>query len=585
MNPRPLRVLFVSGRVLPELSGVGARAAALLEALQGPFEVDALCPRPPESAHILRFHGARLMRVPVGTGDALSRRQAFERAVKRQVESDDYDVVHVSDPLCAALLCELKAERRYRLVVDACVFPSVELPYTDPAQDGDRRFMADLKKAERLALIGADAVLVGSSRTREFVVAQGLGRSRVHVFPPMVGLAPYAAAPLPPPDRTPMCIGYLGSGASWQGLSTLLFALRQLQRRPGCEGTRLRVAGLRTSAQQAELTEQIAQAGLGGAVELQEPVSVEELPAWLGAIDVGVAPLEKGERNLEQGGLLQKVADYAAAGRPMVCSDLPWVRSLVDERQAAFHPPGDEDALAAALEALALAPARRVEMGRAARALAQERFDRETSAEPYALLMQAHGLRARMDRETAEAEDDGSAEVITSVGEKGPEATPSGLAMPEQPPAPAAPEPPDLPWSLPLGRPAESTQPLGDAFIVSVEPLVPPGPLAAETTDEESTGAPTGPLETLSPEEAPPGPLEGDEPVTRRITDPEFPAPLLPPAEIPAALPRPPSLMRPSLRVSPCLAEGSAPYLEALVLGFAPLGHLESQRPEEVRPH
>ena len=44
----------------------------------------------PDVSHIERYQGARLLRVPVGAGDLVSKVQAFERAVRRQLESEEF---------------------------------------------------------------------------------------------------------------------------------------------------------------------------------------------------------------------------------------------------------------------------------------------------------------------------------------------------------------------------------------------------------------------------------------------------------------------------------------------------------------
>lgn len=45
-----------------------------------------------------------------------------------------------------------------------------------------------------------------------------------------------------------------------------------------------------------------------------------------------------------------KIFEYMASGRPMIVTDLPSIRELVDERTAVFVPPGESKALASAVE-------------------------------------------------------------------------------------------------------------------------------------------------------------------------------------------------------------------------------------------
>ena len=69
-----------------------------------------------------------------------------------------------------------------------------------------------------------------------------------------------------------------------------------------------------------------------------------------------------------------KVWQAMAAGRPVVTADTPAVREVLEDgRGALLVPPGDPDALAAALARLAADPALRARLGAAARAVYLER--------------------------------------------------------------------------------------------------------------------------------------------------------------------------------------------------------------------
>lgn len=67
-----------------------------------------------------------------------------------------------------------------------------------------------------------------------------------------------------------------------------------------------------------------------------------------------------------------KLFEYMAAGRPVVASDLPAVRELVDERCARLVPPGDPAALAGAITELLARPALAASLADAALARVQD---------------------------------------------------------------------------------------------------------------------------------------------------------------------------------------------------------------------
>lgn len=368
------KVLYCSFDVIPAPTGSSARAVGFIRALEGRSAADGLTLKTPELAHIERFHGMRLLRVPVGPGDLPSRAQSFERALRRQLESDDYQLVYFTDPYGGYPLCELKRQYKYKVVYEVAGLPSVEVRHTHPHLEGDRRFMARLRRQELFCLMNADAVVVGSEQTARMVQGLGVSREHITVIPTQVDPAPYAQLPLPAPDREPMRVLYLGGQQTWQGLGTLVFAASIAAKNAQLS---LTIAGPENPAVRPQLEEAVRHRRLTGLVEFLPPVSPEELPKLLGDFDLGAAPLEKGERNAVQGAPIAKIAYYLAAGRPIVASDLPIVRELCDERCAAFHKPGDEADLARRLVELAHDPARRVAMGARARALAAERAGAE----------------------------------------------------------------------------------------------------------------------------------------------------------------------------------------------------------------
>jgi glycosyltransferase involved in cell wall biosynthesis len=381
------KVLYCSFDVIPAPTGSSARAVGFIRALEGRAAVDGLTLKTPELAHIERLHGMRLLRVPVGPGDLPARAQAFERAVRRQLEGDEYQLVHFTDPFGGYPLCELKRQYKYKVVYEVIGFPSVEVPSTHPHLEGDRRFMARLRRQELFCLMNADAVVVGSEQTARMVQGLGVSREHITVVPTQVDPAPYAQVPLPAPDREPMRVLYLGGQQAWQGLGTLVFAASIAAKNAQLS---LTIAGPENPAVRSQLEEAVRHRRLTGLVEFLAPVPPEELPKLLGDFDLGAAPLEKGERNTVQGAPIAKIAHYLAAGRPIVAADLPAVRELCDERCAAFYKPGEEADLARRLVELAHDPARRVAMGARARALAAERAGAERG--PARLLKLIAGL-------------------------------------------------------------------------------------------------------------------------------------------------------------------------------------------------
>jgi glycosyltransferase involved in cell wall biosynthesis len=366
------RLLLCSFDVIPGPSGSSRRVTEYLKALPDRFSVVVLSAKTPDHSHIEKYQGARLLRVPVGSGDLASRIQAFERAVRRQLESEEYALAHFTDPFGGYALCELKADYGHRLVYEAQTFPSQELRYTHPQTEGDRRFLSKIRRQELFCLMNADLIITGSQTTRSYIQSLGASEDLIHVVRAPVDLKAYDPEAMGAPDGQPLRLMYLGSQVGWQGLPTLLRAVALAAQRAE---VRLTLVGAQHSDWQPHLDDLVKELGLKERVEFQAPVHHDDVAKVLALADVGVLPLDDVERNRLQGGPLAKVSEYCAAGRPVIAADLPVTRELIPQSAALFFPPGDTQALANHIVDLARDIPRRMELGRRARAHAEQVLD------------------------------------------------------------------------------------------------------------------------------------------------------------------------------------------------------------------
>jgi glycosyltransferase involved in cell wall biosynthesis len=366
------RLLLCSFDVIPGPSGSSRRLTEYLKALPDRFSVVVLSAKTPDHSHIEKYQGARLLRVPVGSGDLASRIQSFERAVRRQLESEDYALAHFTDPFGGYALCELKGDYGYRLIYEAQTFPSQELRYTHPQTDGDRRFLSKIRRQELFCLMNADLVVTGSQTTRAYIQGLGAAEDQLRTIRAPVDLKPYDPEVLGAPDGSPLRMMYLGSHVGWQGLPTLLRATALAAQQVD---VRLTLVGAHHPDWKPHLEDLVNDLGLKEKVDFQPPVIHDDLVKVLALADVGVLPLDDSERNRLQGGPLAKVSEYLAAGRPVIAADLPVTRELVPRDAAVFFPPGDAKALSERILDLARDVPRRVAMGKAGRAFAEKVLD------------------------------------------------------------------------------------------------------------------------------------------------------------------------------------------------------------------
>jgi len=364
------RLLLCTFDVVPGPGGATRRLAESLDALGEHFTPEVLSVKGPEQAHIERFHGARLMRVPVGNGPLPARAEAFERAVRRQLESDDYAAVQFSDPFGGYALCEARGTRGYRLIYEALRFPSHELRDRWPELENDRKFLSRVRRRELYCLMNADRVITGSHVTRSFVQSLGVSADAIEVFPTPIDVGA-TLAPAIAEGGTLRCL-YVGGNARWQGLETLLrgIALAQAEIELSLE-----IIGVDTPSALEPLGALLGDLGIADRVIFRGRLPNQNLAAAVGQADVVLLPLVDCERNRLQGGPLDRLAEVLATGRPIVAADLPLTRERLPGGCAVFHRPGDPAALSTALLQLARNPKKREEMGRRARAEAVRTLD------------------------------------------------------------------------------------------------------------------------------------------------------------------------------------------------------------------
>ncbi len=154
---QPPRLLLCGFEVVPSGSAVARRLTEMTQALVGRAEVVLVTVKATGQPHIERFHGARLMRVPVGDGPLAARVETFRRAVQRQLASEEYVAVHVTDPASGLVLCQHKAKLGYRLVYDRAAQPEALAALSSQAAD-----QALLRQDEALCVARADQVLNGT---------------------------------------------------------------------------------------------------------------------------------------------------------------------------------------------------------------------------------------------------------------------------------------------------------------------------------------------------------------------------------------------------------------------------------------
>lgn len=235
----------------------------------------------------------------------------------------------------------------------------------------------------------ADAMVAANPAISETI------SDRYHVNPPVVVRnvpANVAQSPAPPEGlraaRQPLAL-YVGSLAPERGIEQ---AIRALALAPGL---RLRLMGSGSHGYRAQLDDVAAQAGVSDRIEYRPPVEPAAVADTIASADMGIVLTEPTCLNNVLS-LPNKLFEYAAAGLPIIASDLPLLGALVrDEGIGEVVPPADVEATAAAMRRLA-DPARNAEVRDRVRSFGERvtwQQERRVLEKVYA------GLRAQGSRE------------------------------------------------------------------------------------------------------------------------------------------------------------------------------------------
>lgn len=171
-------------------------------------------------------------------------------------------------------------------------------------------------------------------------------------------------------------VSYIGTVGMAHGVEVVLDAAERLN-----HGGRARFFVVGDGAKLEDLRAQAFQRGLSN-VTFTGLVPHQVAKEYLAASDVVLVHLRKSD--LFKTVLPSKMFEAMAAGRPIILGVEGEARAVLERSGAGVAiPPGDGEALAAAISALSQDPARRQAMGQAGRAFVAEAFNRQGWAKRY----------------------------------------------------------------------------------------------------------------------------------------------------------------------------------------------------------
>ncbi|HUH04068.1 MAG TPA: glycosyltransferase family 4 protein [Kofleriaceae bacterium] len=332
------RILIVGFCAVPGPDRAGVQLRHVLRALAPHHSVDVLVARHGDQPYVERHGTARLLRVPLHESDLKKQVEAFRRALRRQLDGAEYDVVHFRDGWSGIPVLEQRERLRF-----AAVFDVARAPMAD-SRVYNLDVAAELGRDEEACLIAADAVLAPHEPARRYLAARGR-HGRVHLVPAGVDVDQFDYDEPPPagPARV-LCVGTLAPG---RGVRILLRAMVEVIARVDA---RLILAGPSTPTFDRTLRSAIAELRLTEHVDLLGSIEHDRVPALIATATVCVAPAAMELSPRPTALYPTKILEYMACRRPVVAPRRGTVNLVMkDNVHGLLFTPGDPNDLAARL--------------------------------------------------------------------------------------------------------------------------------------------------------------------------------------------------------------------------------------------
>ena len=323
------------------------------------------------------------------------------------------------------------AQDKYRfcrnLVFEVNGLPSIELKYRYPGVAEDRELIRKLRHQEQVCLEAADAIITVSQVNADHLIDRGVSPGRIRIIRNGVDPEQFSCRAAPPklepqlplktwPDghsdfsdianntseeitdrvENPKAgqprrirLLYAGTMSKWQGVPHAIEALALIRRDVDAE---LTLVGPARPVELREINELTWKLGVTDFVQILQPVTKSELVKLHHHADIVLAPVTRNDRNLVQGCCPLKIIEAMASGTPLIASDLPVVRELVqDGVNALLVRPGSGKAIKDAVMRLATKQVSSANLTAAARRRVEKEFTwqqaTDTLCEIYAELL------------------------------------------------------------------------------------------------------------------------------------------------------------------------------------------------------
>lgn len=273
----------------------------------------------------------------------ITRVMTFRTEMKRWWGNQHFDVAHVRSIFEGYPIAKYKTDLCNYFIFEFNGLPSIELKYHYPEVDEDQILLRKLRNQEDICMDAADLIITVSETNAQYLTSRGVSRDKIKVIPNGVDLSLFRWKEPKLIKPGTMRILYSGTMTKWQGVHYALEALALYLKDHDAE---LLLVGPCRSQQRKMLNRTIDKLKIAKYVSFIDPLPQSQLLSLMHECDVTLAPLLPNDRNLEQGCCPLKVIEAMGAGIPIIASDMPVVRCLVEnEKEALLVRPGSAKAI------------------------------------------------------------------------------------------------------------------------------------------------------------------------------------------------------------------------------------------------
>jgi glycosyltransferase involved in cell wall biosynthesis len=403
-RPRILQAAFAP---IPGPVGINGRILDRLPGLVLDYDLDICSLRVGELSHLEKYAGCRVYRVTVHEDDLEEAIDTFRRALQRQIESGDYEIVHFTDPFSGLAALELKKEWAFKTIFEVTKLPSWDyrdLPHLLPKKA--KSFLSKLREEEKTCLGKADFVIASSEIMRKLLYERDVKPGRCHLI---VGGGELPGFERKKKDDPPLIV-FLGRLAPWYDFSTMLAGFAKALQH--CKA-RLAIIGPGDEKIGPKIRAEIAELGLGHCVSLRPAVDQERVMEMLGRASLAVAPFTGSQRIIKGGVVPRKIFEAMAAGLPIIVTETPAMHEIFHTEKPGVRlvPLDDSEAWAESFRELIADPKLCEELGKDILRLHRASFSNDAATiklrRLYAAILQ--GENVDLDKALPQVQSDLSA--------------------------------------------------------------------------------------------------------------------------------------------------------------------------------